>query len=227
MLITSNDIDAEVDKKRICSYLGYCADCEPPSRISSLIDEYAENAPYLFDPAYSYDIKNIERVDDSSVFIEDSIVLRSQVIARLLEQCCQVSLFVATIGNQLEEMARQLAEDGFIVQSAVLDTIGSDAAERVAGFVQDQIEEIASAHGLCTSPRFSPGYCDWDISQQKMVFQAVDSESVGVCLTQECLMIPCKSVSGIIGIGPGDIGVGQYNPCKRCDRDDCPGRRNV
>ena len=227
MLITSNDIDAEIDKKRVCDYLGYCADCKPPARISSLIDEYAENAFHLLDPAYSYTIKNIERVDGSNVFIEGSLVLRSQVIARLLEQCYQVSLFVATIGNRLEEMACQLAEDGFVMQSAVLETIGSDAAEKVADFVQDRVEEIASAHGLRTSPRFSPGYCDWDISQQKLVFQAADGESAGVCLTSECLMIPRKSVSGVIGIGSCDNGVGHYNPCRQCDKEDCPGRRGV
>jgi hypothetical protein len=227
MLITSSDIDTEIDKRQICNYLGYCAECEPPARISSLIDEYVENVYNLMEPAYTYTIKNIERVEGSRIFIEGSVVLRSQVIARLLERCSQVSVFVATIGNRLEEMACQLAEDGLMVQSAVLDTIGSDAVERVVDFAQGKIGEIASAQGLCISPRFSPGYCDWKISQQKMVFRIAGEEPAGVNLTEGYLMIPRKSISGIIGIGRCNDGVEHYNPCKTCNKLDCNARREV
>ncbi|GAH91002.1 unnamed protein product, partial [marine sediment metagenome] len=51
------------------------------------------------------------------------------------------------------------------------------------------------------SRRLSPGYCDWKIDQQKMVFRAMKDDSAGVRLTEECLMLPQKSISGIIGIG--------------------------
>ena len=230
MLITSNDIDAEIDKreidkKQIFHYLGYCDDCKPPSRVSSLIDEYSENVCHLIDPAYSYAIKNIEQVKGASVFIDGAIVLRSNVIARLLEECRQVALFVATAGKRLEEMSRHLAENGLILQSAVLDTIGSEAAERVVDSVQARIDDLATAQGYCTSPRFSPGYCDWNISQQKIIFKATNNDSTGVRLTEECLMIPRKSISGIIGIGQCSNNVKHYNPCIKCGKHDCQGRR--
>ena len=38
-------------------------------------------------------------------------------------------------------------------------------------------------------------------------------------------MIPQKSISGIIGIGPCDDTVGNYNPCNTCKKQDCVGRR--
>jgi len=227
VLDTSNGIDIEIDRKQVCHYLGYGADCKPPARVSSLIDEYAEHAHHLIEPVYSYIIKNIEQVDGPSVFIEGSIIFRSQVIARLLEQCCKVSVFVVTIGNRLEEMACRLAEDGLILQSAVLDAIGSDAAERVADFVQGRVGEMTGAQGLCISPPFSPGYCDWDIGQQKVVFWAVGRDSTGVHLTEGYLMIPRKSISGIIGIGLCNDSVERYNPCKSCDKHDCEGRREI
>jgi hypothetical protein len=43
-------------------------------------------------------------------------------------------------------------------------------------------------------------------------------------LTDSYLMLPRKSVSGIIGIGCG-AGVKDYNPCRTCDKRGCPGRR--
>ena len=133
MLVTSNGIDIKIDKKQVCHYLGYGADYEPPAHVSSLVNEYAEHAHHLIELAYSYIVKNIERVDGSSVFIKNSIAFTSQVVARLLGQCCKVLVFVVTIGGRLEEMACRLAADGFILQSVVLDAIGSDATKRKAG----------------------------------------------------------------------------------------------
>lgn len=222
----------EIDTKSVCSYLGYSSDSEPPARISSLIEEYAEEAHHLIVPSFSYVIRDIELVQDSRVFVEGSddllshlIVFESEVIARLLRQCRRVAVLLVTIGIHLEEMTSKLAEDGLILQASVLDAIGSDAVEKVADFVQNRIEEAAHAEGFVISRRFSPGYCDWDISQQRAVFRAVTGDSAGVHLTDRCLMIPQKSISGIIGLGPSEGNVEDYNPCKTCDKDDCRGRR--
>ena len=225
MLVADKWIDIEINRKRVCHYVGYSADYKMSARISSLIDEYIENANHLIEPSYSYVIGDIELVHDSTVVIEGSIIFESQVIARLLEQCHKVAVFLVTIGKHLEETSCRLADDGLILQASVLDAIGSDATEKVADFVQDSIREMAGAQGFVTSRRFSPGYCDWDIGQQRAVFQAVDGDVVGIRLTKRCLMIPRKSISGIIGIGPSNSNVENYNPCKTCNKYDCVGRR--
>jgi cobalamin-dependent methionine synthase I len=136
-----------------------------------------------------------------------------------------VAIFLVTIGKYLEETSFQLARDGLILQATVLDAIGSNAVEKVAGFAQARIKEIVKAEGRVTSQRFSPGYCDWNIGQQRMLFYALTGNTMGVRLTGECLMIPQKSISGIIGIGPFNANVENYNPCKTCKKQNCPGRR--
>jgi len=225
MLVTDGSVDIEIDKKQVCHYIGYEDNHKLSARISSLIDDYAEHAHHLINPSYSYIIKNVEWARGSIAFIEDSIIFKSQVIAQLLEHCHQVAIFLVTIGKYLEETTSQLAKDGLILQATVLDAIGSDAVERLADFAQDKIKEIAEAQGLVTSRRFSPGYCDWNIGQQRMLFYALTGNTLGIRLTGECLMIPQKSISGIIGIGPSIDDVENYNPCKTCTKQDCPGKR--
>ena len=207
--------------------IGYDTNCRLSTRIASLIDEYVENAYYLIEPSYSCVIRDINLVQDSHVVIESEIVFESKVIAPLLEQCEKAAVFLVTIGEHLEEMAHRLAEDGLIVQATVLDAIGSVAAEGVADYVQGKIKETANNQGLVISQRFSPGYCDWDISQQRTVFWAVSGDSMGIHLTDGCLMIPRKSISGVIGIGPRYGNVENYNPCRTCDKHDCQGRRGM
>ena len=221
MLAIGNQIDLDV--QQVLHSIGYDTDCEPPARIVSLVNEYIENAHQLIEPSYSYVIRKIEWVHDPIAFIEGSIIFKSQVIARLLAQCKKLAVFLVTIGTHLEETACRLAEDKLVLQAAVLDAIGSNAAEKVANRVQDQIGKMARAEGLAISRRFSPGYCDWNIGQQRMVFQAMNGDSAEVNLTDGCLMLPRKSISGIIGIGA--TGIENYNPCKSCDKHDCVGRR--
>ncbi len=227
MLLTNDsvNINIEIDKNQVCRYIGYDDNHELSARISSLIDDYAEHAHYLISPRYSYVIKNVEWAKGSIALIEDSIIFKSQVIVQLLEHCNQVAILLVTIGKYLEETTSKLARDGLVLQATVLDAIGSDAVEKVADSVQGKIKDMAEDKGLFISRRFSPGYCDWNIGQQRMIFHALTGNTVGVRLTGECLMIPQKSISGIIGIGPSCDNVENYNPCKFCNKQDCPGRR--
>jgi len=221
MLTTSKLID--VNRRRALRGLGYGAYDEPPGRIGSIVDDHLNSTHYLTDPSYTYVIRDVEGVYGAIALIEDSIVFKSQVIARLLEQCHMVAVFALTIGDRLEQKVSQLAQERLILEASVLDVIGSVAAETLADTVQEEIGDIARDQGLITSQRFSPGYCDWDIGQQRMLFWALRDDTAGIHLTDSCLMIPQKSVSGIIGIGPTEIG--GYNPCKTCDKHDCRGRR--
>ena len=213
----------DIDGRQVLQEIGYYTKRKPPARILSLVDEYIENVNYLISPSYSGVVRDIKSVQGSRVVIEGSVVFESEVLAQLLERCDQVAVFALTIGGHLEETVDQLTDNGLVVQASVLDAIGSAAVESVADFVYGTIREIARARGLYTSRRFSPGYCDWEVGQQKKVFRTVNGDSAGIRLTDGCLMLPRKSISGIIGIGPKEIA--NYNPCKGCDKVDCIGRR--
>ncbi len=215
----------DIDIQQVLRNIGYDDNCKLPARISSLIEEYIENIPHLVVPAYTCVIRDINWVHGSTVVIDGPVIFESEVIGWLMKQCEKVAVFLVTIGGHLEETACGLAEDGLILQSAVLDAIGSVAVESVANFVQERVKEIASEGGLDISRRFSPGYCDWEVSQQRVIFGAVNGDYKGIRLTEECLMVPRKSISGIIGVGSCNGNVENYNPCKICAQIECLGRR--
>lgn len=223
MLAVSSQID--IDREQVLTHIGYDGDYQPSARIKSIVDDYIENYHDLIESAYAYVIRDIVSIQGDSVTIEGSITFESKVIARLLERCEQVAVFALTIGNHLEEMVAYLAENGLVLQATVLDAVGSGATEKLAGFVEDRIRLMSDIDGLVTSRRFSPGYCDWEVSQQEMVFQALNGDSAGIHLNESLLMIPRKSISGIVGIGHDVISIENYNPCNTCKKNDCPGRR--
>jgi hypothetical protein len=215
----------QIEKQRIYNSIGYDDDYHPSARIASVVDDYIENYHDLLSPSYTYKIRDIESIDGKRIDLGDSIVLESKIIATLLERCRKVAVFACTIGSYLEDLVAHLAENGLIVQATVLDAIGSGTAEKLAASAEDRIRAIAAVDGMVISWRFSPGYCDWKLSQQRMVFGALGEDTAGIQLTKSMLMLPRKSVSGIIGIGLPGKDIEQYNPCRTCRKKDCPGRR--
>ena len=113
MIAISNRVDIEIDRQRVLLSIGYRTNRKPSVRVGSVVDEHIETAHQLMEPAYSYIIKDIEAVRRSCVFLDGSIVFESEVMARLMEQCKMVTVFLVTIGSRLEKMVLRLAEDGW------------------------------------------------------------------------------------------------------------------
>ena len=125
-----------------------------------------------------------------------------------------------------EEIAR-FTEENYLSSAYILDSMGSVTIENmVEEFYQDMRERYRS-QGREVTFRFSPGYCDWSINDQKKLFSFFDSLPAGVELMDSCLMQPRKSISGIIGVLPPDMdsSFSPYNPCSECSKKNCIGRR--
>ncbi|MBN1188788.1 MAG: hypothetical protein JXA46_03470 [Dehalococcoidales bacterium] len=223
-MIISNE-QLKISSRQIFNRIGYEDGNEPSSRIQSLVHDYIDNYQDFLTPTYAYTIRDIISTSSNQVITDDFIVLKSLKLTRLLERCKKVAIFALTIGDNLEDMVAYLASQGLVLKASVLDAIGSGAAEKLAGMVEDKIKVMAAMEGMVTSRRFSPGYCDWQVDQQRMVFQLLKDLPHGVTLTDSCLMIPQKSISGIIGLGPPHNDVEKYNPCISCSKKECPGRR--
>jgi len=218
-------IDLSIERADVCRNLGYRSADRPSASIASLIDECLAKSIPLLRPAFSHVLREVESVEGKISVLDDGSRFESEVVARLLEQCDKVAIYVSTIGSHIEDMSSALAEDGYITESYVVDAIGSSATEKLSETVHLRIGLEAATLGLCVSRRFSPGYCDWHIDQQAVIFSIAGGDSAGVQLTSDYLMLPRKSSSGIIGVGRCDGQVETYNPCVTCGKMACPGRR--
>ena len=86
-----------------------------------------------------------------------------------------------------------------MADAVLLDAAGSAAIEAVCdAFCADLAAELAPWH---LTGRFSPGYGDYPLEEQKAVFRLLDvTRRIGVNLTESGLMIPQKSVTALIGV---------------------------
>ena len=225
MVEAIKDFEIDIDKQEVCRYLGYRNGRRPTSCISSLIDKETEEANNLIRTSCFYQLKSIKRVRPPQVILEDGLTITSEVLSKVLPRCQQVAIFVVNIGRGLEKRVDQLMKEGNMLRATILDAAGSGAVEEAVDYLQNQLHELANSNGAEITMRYSPGYCDWDITQQRVLFEAMNSASLGVSLTDECLMVPRKSVSGLIGLGRSEKYQLGLSPCLFCARTECLSRR--
>jgi cobalamin-dependent methionine synthase I len=100
------------------------------------------------------------------------------------------------------------------------------AADNMVATFHERMKDEYKNQGKQVTLCFSPGYCDWPITEQKKLFNLLDSQDVDVELSDSCLMTPRKSISGVFGIQSDEKhGDKAYNPCWDCNKTDCQARR--
>ena len=137
-------------------------------------------------------------------------------VSRKLDKADEVALFVATLGAEASEIIDSFKSDPFAYYAA--DHLASLYAEALADFVHRKIGLIANDKGYSYSNRYSPGYCGWRVSDQKLLFAAFPDLPCNVALTEGSLMFPVKSVSGIVAMGK-EVVYASYG-CEKC-RESC------
>ena len=221
------DFDVHIEKSDVYHLLGYRDGGEPTGSTSSLVDEQLDEARQLIEASCFYQLMDVRDVDPPRVVLENGtrITVASEILSWVLSPCQMATVFVSSIGPALESRVAELAEAGEILRSYTLDAVGSAAAGAAASHLQEWVRKLASAEGAEITFRCSPGYCDWDIREQRLLFQVMDSTQTGVELSEDCLMTPRKSVSGLIGLGWGDKDRLQLAPCHLCNKRECSSRR--
>ena len=147
-----------------------------------------------------------------------------QIILRQLHGAEAYALFVCTSGVEYEAYQQRLKEEGDMVHIFIADALGSVIAEHCADVMERCLQESIDKLQWHHTNRFSPGYCGWHVSQQQLLFPRFEGHTCGVQLTDSSLMVPIKSVSGIIGIGQ-KVRKLDYT-CGLCDFKQCYKRRS-
>jgi len=162
---------------------------------------------------------------NNTLTVGDNEFAVGRIISRQLRGSSAFAFFIATAGMEFEEWQQRLKQEGDMVRVFIGDAIGSVIAEKTADIMEEELQKNIDARGWRHTNRFSPGYCGWHVSQQQMLFPMFDSGGTcGVKLTASSLMVPIKSVSGVIGLG-NNVRKLEYS-CGLCDFKQCYKRKN-
>ena len=115
----------------------------------------------------------------------------------------EVKAVICTVGFKIDQYASKVMEDD-IVRGLAIEGVGSAAIEALAKLICSDVESEAEKRGFQSTIALSPGMNGWGVEEgQPTLFDLLDPSQVGIELTPSNLMVPRKSLSMIIGIGPG------------------------
>ncbi len=156
---------------------------------------------------------------EDGVLLDCGVKFTSKDLAKHLSGCKEVLLLAATLGSKLDIAIRRLAL-GSVAEGAAAQAVGATIIEGYCDEVQERVES-----NLYQRPRFSPGYGDWDLAEQRKLFAILECEKkLGLTLTDGLMMAPSKSVTAVIGLSDKVECV--WNKCMRCGNTSCPYRQD-
>ena len=143
--------------------------------------------------------------------------------ADLLAPAKRLLAAVYTIGPALEARAGELYRAGEPLLSYMLDCAGVMALGMIGQRLRRLAEERATEHGWGVSPSLSPGgLIGWPVQGQRELCALLPLADIGVRLNEYCVLEPHKSVSMVIGLGPGYESHEVGSVCCYCAlRDSC------
>lgn len=192
-----------------------------PPRIEALLDR--ATALYLDLAQPRAIVAEIESASFSAVYRGAGRNSHETPLEAIFPRAERLALAAATVGGWVSERIDELFDRRDPALACMLDSVASAAADGLA--------DLLGPWYLSTNPGppdwhvlvYSPGYCGWDVSGQRALFDVLRPEEIGITLNESCLMQPLKSISGVLVAGFAHIHRFQpaYSFCERCREKQC------
>ena len=168
-------------KPSIYTYLGFKG-VQPEERVDRLIFRCLEELEKIQQFRYTY-----------KLFGNFPEFLNRQPYKDFLKGCSAVILCATTLGAEVDKKIKYLSKAD-IEMSVIFDACASALLEYYA-------DDFERGLGENLTYRFCPGYGGSDIGDIKYIFKLINPEKIGVSLSESNLMLPQKTMAGIIGVG--------------------------
>jgi len=191
------------------------------SLIEKAIDLFAE----LCEPIGV--ISDVSKAEFEAVYEGEGLNERYTPVKGIYPRADHLALFAVTVGQKVCDKISELFDSRDFALAAILDTVASEATESLGALAQqDYFDSLMESNRISVESavlRYSPGYCGWHISGQKKLFEVLAPEEIGIELTESFLMLPLKSISGVMIAGRKEIHCidGTYPFCDVCASKGC------
>ena len=144
---------------------------------------------------------DLVRVDRSGVELEDKTVFTSSALAGMLSGCGQVLLMGATAGQTIMEEISLATQSENLTRAVILDAVASEMTDSGLDWIMDYMnQDLMRKARRITKARFSAGYGDFSLENQKAIHALLHLDKIGVSITDTCILMPEKSVTAVAGI---------------------------
>lgn len=171
----------------------------------------------LLRPCFVYKVYAVKELESKKVLIDGGVSISGSSIAALSHKLKALAVVICTIGDGLENRARDLSGEGRHLEAFLLDGAGSAYVDALAAEACHLIEIDVSKKGLEAGSPLSPGMPGMPITEQETLFSLAPADEIGVTLSGKTMMKPLKSLSMVVPIGEKMPTWSKIEMCNRCN----------
>jgi hypothetical protein len=219
------DIPMKLKTREVLRRQGLGGKAKVRPEIESLIKELLASleSHHLLEPAAAYEYYPVTGMSGSQISLEGNKAVHGPALPATFPEAKDLAVIIGTIGPKLEKQASDYTKNGQALRGMMLDGIGSAAVDKLIPEVLKLIAAETAQRGYEISSPISPGMPGLAITEQWNLLELAKADEIGVSLTQSGILVPRKSVSMVIGIGPRMTRWTQAEVCARCSlRNTCP-----
>jgi hypothetical protein len=143
----------------------------------------------------------INKNDGKKIFFADNLTFNSKKLSSFLSSCEEAVLMGATAGNAITEVIKEKTNQNNLAAAVVYDATASEIVDAGLDWIMDYINQQVRRERKALLPRrFSAGYADFNLKNQKTIHQKLQMEKIGVTITPSFILLPEKSVTAVSGI---------------------------
>ncbi len=192
-------LPVQVPRPMVLLRLGYRRPAQVPERVVKILDDTMEKGRSLLAPRAIRGTFDVAAPGAGVILIGGTLRSTSRSLHERLAGCRRAVLFAATIGEAVETWARDLMESGEMTRGLLADGFASSAAIALGLEVETIAARDLAEERLTPTKRYAPGYGDWSLADQAPLHEMLGAGRIGITLTEDFLMLPAKSISGVIG----------------------------
>jgi cobalamin-dependent methionine synthase I len=119
----------------------------------------------------------------------------------MLSGCEQILLMGATAGQTIMEEISLATQGENLTRAVILDAVASEMTDSGLDWIMDYMnQELMRKARRLTKARFSAGYGDFSLENQKAIHALLRLDKIGVFITDRFILMPEKSVTAVAGI---------------------------
>jgi len=170
----------------------------------------------LLEPAVAYEYYTVSSINGSQISLDGDKAIRGPLLPAIFPEAKELAVLLCTIGPRLEKQVTDYSKSGETMRGMILDGIGSTAVDMVTPEVLRRLTNEVSSRGYEISSPVNPGMPGFPLTEQWNLLGLVNADEIGVRLTASGVLVPRKSVSMVIGIGPKMTRWTEAEVCARC-----------
>lgn len=201
-VISLEKISIEPPREKIYQRLGY------KKKITAISAKQMKETELFINEAASFiSLKGvflrlpINHNDGEKMIFPGDLTFHSKKLSFFLRDCKEIVLMGATAGDTIMDAIKKKTGQNDLSAAVVYDATASEMTDAALDWLMDYINRILRREGKYLLPRrFSAGYADFSLENQKTIFETLQMGKIGVIITPSFILIPEKSVTAISGI---------------------------